>query len=163
MIGLDPFSNVQALLFIRLFLSPLVGVVGTGTSEEWGSGSRWCLHDVHEADCRWVGWQEHKEEVCSMPKSRPWRMTECLRGLIPGLFIFFPFDPGIFWAHMFHKEIEKLQGAFWSDKSCLIFLPAKLEAWYRIFSLLLACCNQSSLWGFVAYWIRKNLEGMGEK
>lgn len=83
-------------------------------------------------------------------------MIECLRDLIPGLLRRFTFDPGIFWPHMLHKEIEKLQGAFWSDKSCLVFLPAKLEAWYRIFSLLLACCNQSSLWGFVAYWIRKN-------
>ena len=69
-----------------------------------------------------------KKEVCTMPKSRQWRMIECLRYLIPGLFMFFPFDPGIFWPRMFHKEIEKLQGAFWSNKSCLIFLPAKLEA-----------------------------------
>lgn len=44
-----------------------------------------------------------KKEVCTMPKSRQWRMIECLRDLIPGLFMFFPFDPGIFWPRMFHK------------------------------------------------------------
>lgn len=51
MVGFTPSSNLQALLFIRL-LFPLVGVVGSGTSEECGAGSRRRLHDVHEADRR---------------------------------------------------------------------------------------------------------------
>lgn len=60
-----------------------------------------------ELDCKSI----KKKGVCSMPKSRQWRMIECLRDLIPGLLRLFTFDPGIFWPRMLHKEIEKLQGA----------------------------------------------------